>query len=120
MVDKDDLRALAMSLEGTQEAPHHAQTAYKAGRIYATIDKAGETLNLALSPDEQAMKVEMAPEIFSPVAGKWGQTGWTQVGLALLERDELEQVLRMAWSHAHRRPALSSRRHTSNRIGPKQ
>jgi hypothetical protein len=52
MVDKDDLRALAMSLEGTQEAPHHARTAYKAGRIYATVDMAGETLNLALSPDE--------------------------------------------------------------------
>lgn len=103
MADRDDVRAIALGLEGTSEAPHHKRIAYKAGRIYATVDAAGETVNLGLSPDEQAMKVEMASGVFSAVSGAWGAGGWTQVRLASISLPELEQVLRMAWERARRK-----------------
>ena len=42
-----DLRRLAVSLEGTTEAPHFDRTALKAKRIYVTLAPDGKTANSA-------------------------------------------------------------------------
>ena len=52
MANGKDLRRIALSLEGTTEAPHFDRAAFKVARIYATLAAGGRTANLKLSPDE--------------------------------------------------------------------
>ena len=72
MATARDLRRIALSLEGTTEAPHFDRTAFKVRRIYATLAADGRTANLMFTPDEQALKCTVAPEAFSPVPNAWG------------------------------------------------
>lgn len=106
MATADDLRRLAMALEGTTSAPHFDRTAFRVARTYATLGPDGLSANLKLLPDEQELKCVTAPEAFEPVPNAWGKQGWTTVRLAALSRDELEAALRLAWRHAvQKRPA---------------
>jgi hypothetical protein len=96
----DDLRQLAMALEGTTSVPHFDRTAFKVARIYATLDPEELSANLKLTQDEQELKCLTAPEAFEAVPNAWGRQGWTTVRLAALSRDELAAALRLAWQHA--------------------
>ena len=100
MATADDLRRLALALEGTTEAPHFDRTAFKVARIYATLAADGRTANLAFTPDEQELKCMLAPETFSPIPNAWGKRGWTTAQLAKLSAAEIDAALRTAWVHA--------------------
>ena len=93
-----DLRRLAVSLEGTTEAPHFDRTAFKAKRIYVTLAPDGKTANFMFTPEQQEFKCMMAPEAFTPVPNAWGQRGATTAILSRLSLAELEDALCMAWS----------------------
>ena len=69
MSNGHDLRRIALSLEGTVEAPHMERTAFKVARIYATLPPDGRTANLKLSLDEQEFRCARAPAAYAPVAG---------------------------------------------------
>ncbi len=99
MATAADVRRLAFALEGTTEHSHFERAAFKVRRIYATLAADGTSLNLNLTPDEQAFKVMLAPDIFTPIPNKWGDSGWTTADLARIDPSELEAVLRMAWEH---------------------
>ena len=79
MATGDDLRRIALSLEGTSEAPHFDRAAFRVARIYVTLAADGQTANLKLEPGEQEFKCLLAPEVFSPVSGGWGRMGWTTI-----------------------------------------
>jgi hypothetical protein len=98
-----DFRRIAMSLEGTSEAPHFDRTAFKATRIYATLAADGLTANVKFLPEEQAFKCMMAPQAFAPVANAWGRQGWTTISLAAIDVSELRGALEAAWRHATRK-----------------
>ena len=100
MAKASDLRRIALSLEGTSEAPHFDRAAFKVKRIYATLAADGKTANLKLDPDEQEFKCMLAPEVFAPVPNAWGKQGWTTVTLAKIKVAELKDVLETAWRHA--------------------
>lgn len=100
MPNADDLRRIALSLDGTVEAPHFDRTAFKVARIYATLAADGLSANLKFAPEEQEFKCLLAPEVFSPVANAWGRQGWTTVKLSALSVDELRDALEVAWRHA--------------------
>jgi hypothetical protein len=100
MATARDLRRIALSLAGTAEAPHFDRTAFKVRRIYATLAADGKTANLMLTPDEQALKCLLAPEIFAPVPNAWGKNGATTITLSRIGAAELRAVLEMAWAHA--------------------
>jgi hypothetical protein len=53
MATGSDLRRIALSLEGTAEAPHFDRAAFKVVRIYATLAADGRTANLRFTPDGQ-------------------------------------------------------------------
>jgi hypothetical protein len=53
MASGKDLRRIALSLEGTSEAPHFDRAAFKVARIYVTLAADGKTANFKFSPDEQ-------------------------------------------------------------------
>ena len=100
MATADDLRRLAMALDGTTSAPHFERTAFMVARIYATLAADDLTANLKLTPDEQELKCLTAPEAFAPVPNAWGRQGWTTATLAALSTAELQAALRLAWHHA--------------------
>lgn len=104
MASARDLRRIALSLEGTVEAPHFDRTAFKVRRIYCTVPPDGETANLMYPPEEQELRCQAAPAAFAPVPGGWGRMGATTVILAALSVGELEEALRTAWSYAQPRP----------------
>ena len=103
MATGDDLRTMALSLDGTAEAPHFDRAAFKVARIYVTLAADGRTANFKFSPDEQDFKCMMAPAAFAPVPNAWGRQGWTTATLEMLSPKELEQALEMAWRHAEKK-----------------
>jgi hypothetical protein len=95
-----DLRRLALSLEGTSEAPHFERAAFKVARIYVTLAADGRTANFKFAPDEQELKCMIAPAAFAPVPNAWGRQGWTTAKLSALSAAELKDALTIAWRHA--------------------
>ena len=95
-----DLRRVALSLEGTTEAPHFDRTAFRVKRIYVTLAADEKTANFMFTPEEQEFKCMMAPEAFAPVPNAWGKRGATTAILAKLTIAELEDALRAAWRRA--------------------
>lgn len=95
-----DLRRIALSLEGTLEAPHFERTAFRVRRIYATLAPDRKTANFMFTPEQQEFKCMMAPEAFAPIPNAWGKRGATTAILAKLTNAELEDALRIAWTRA--------------------
>ena len=100
MATGKDLRRIALSLQGTTEAPHFDRAAFKVARIYVTLAADGSTANFKFTPDEQEFKCMLAPEAFSPVPNAWGKQGWTTADLSKLGAAELKAALETAWAHA--------------------
>jgi hypothetical protein len=96
----DDLRRIALSLEGTTEAPHFDRAAFKVKRIYVTLAADGRSANLNFTPDEQEFKTMLAPEVFQAIDNGWGRQGWTTITLPAASEDELRAALTMAYAHA--------------------
>lgn len=108
MATAKDLRRIALSLEGTTEAPHFDRAAFKVARIYATLAADGRTANIRFTPDAQALKCFTAPEVFTPVPNAWGAQGWTTANLAAATLADLSGALALAWAHA--RPKTKKRK----------
>ena len=100
MATGKDLRRVALSLQGTTEAPHFDRTAFRAKRIYVTLAADEKTANFMFSPEQQEFKCMMAPEAFAPVPNAWGKRGATTAILSKLTIAELEEALRTAWRRA--------------------
>ena len=100
MATGKDLRRIALSLDGTTEAPHFERAAFKVSRIYVTLAADGRTANFKFTPDEQEFKCMIAPGAFAPVRNAFGKQGWTTAVLSKLNRADLESALELARSHA--------------------
>jgi hypothetical protein len=110
MATAKDFRRVALSLEGTTEAPHFDRMAFKVKRIYATLAGDEKPANLMF---EQALKCELAPEAFAIIPNAWGARGATTVKLSKVSVAELYAALAIAWKHAV--PAKPSRGRISKR-----
>jgi hypothetical protein len=100
MASGKDLRRIALSLQGTTEAPHFDRAAFRVARIYVTLAADGRSANFKFMPEEQEFKCMMAPEAFAPIPGGWGRQGWTTATLSALSVPELTDALETAWRHA--------------------
>jgi len=109
MATATDFRRIALSLEGTTEAPHFDRTAFRVNRIYATLAADGLTANLMFAPEEQALKCLVAPDAFAPIPNAWGKRGATTTTLSALSAAELRNALTIAWQRAlpKKRPTRS-------------
>lgn len=112
MAASRDFRRIAMSLEGTSEAPHFDRTAFKAVRIDATLAADGLTANVKFLPDEQAFKCMMAPQAFAPVPNAWGRQGWSTISLKAIDGVELRAALELAWRHATKKTTIKKNKCT--------
>lgn len=94
----NDFRRIALSLEGAEEGSHMGNPDFRVGgRIFATLaaQKQGYG-NLMLTPEQQAMFVAEAPEIFLPIPGGWGKNGATHIKLSAANEDLLYGALQTA------------------------
>ena len=98
-MDAADFRRLALSLEDAEEGSHFGAADFRVGgRIFATLAAVKQGYgNLMITPEQQAMFVAEAPEIFLPIPGGWGRNGATHVVLAKASEDVLLGALRTAW-----------------------
>jgi hypothetical protein len=104
MATGNDLRRLALALEGTMEAPHFDRIAFKVARTYVTLAVDKRSANFKFTPDEQEFKCMMMPDAFAPLDNAWGRRGWTVGTLVKLSVPELKSALEMAWRHAQPKP----------------
>ena len=99
MATAADMRRGALALEGTSEHPHFDRAAFKAVRTYVTLAADGKTANFKFTPEEQEFKCMLAPQAFAPIPNGWGRQGWTTATLAKLSKAELQEALKIAWTH---------------------
>lgn len=68
------------------------------GRIFATLAAVAKGYgNVMLSPEQQGQFVTELPDVFIPVAGKWGEGGVTHIRLAAASEDVVRGALVAAW-----------------------
>jgi hypothetical protein len=94
-----DFRRIALSLEGAEEGSHMGSPDFRVGgRIFATLAAQAQGYgNLMLTPEQQAMFVAEAPDIFIPVPGGWGRNGATHLKLSAAHEDLVYGALETAW-----------------------
>jgi hypothetical protein len=99
LVNANDFRRIALSLEGAEESSHMGQPDFRVGgRIFATLASAHLGYgNLMLTVEQQQAFVEELPAMFLPIAGGWGRMGMTHIRLAATNEDVLSGALRTAW-----------------------
>jgi hypothetical protein len=110
MVTAKEFREVALSLEGTTEAPHFERTAFRARRIFTTLAPDGLTANILFSPDEQEFRCEAQPDAYRKVPNKFGDAGWTTATLSALSKEEIRVALTSAWRHQTMPPKSRRRR----------
>jgi hypothetical protein len=107
-----DFKRLALSLAGTEEGSHMGAVDFRVGgRIFATLASVKRGYgNLMLAPEQQQAFVAERPDLFLPVAGKWGEGGATHLRLAAADEDVVRGALEAAWRHRLARNAATDRK----------
>jgi hypothetical protein len=96
---EETFRKLALELPGTIESAHMGHPDFRVGgKIFATLrsPEPGWAM-VKLTPSEQEMFVQAAPEVFVPVAGGWGRQGATNVRLWTATNSVARDGLLAAW-----------------------
>lgn len=98
MTDRE-FRTLTLSLPDTVESAHMNHPDFRVrGKIFATLGYPNdEWAVVRLTPAEQARFCQAEPDVFVPVKGAWGRTGFTQVYLRLARKRSIRAALRAAW-----------------------
>ena len=112
-----DFRRIALSFEGAEEGSHMGAVDFRVGgHIFATLASVQHGYgNLMLTVDEQQAFVSELPNMFLPVAGKWGESGVTHIRLAEANEDVLRGALHTAWKLRVDRNAATRRSRSPTR-----
>lgn len=97
----EEFKSLALSFPGTVEGPHFDRTAFKVvkKRNFATLHEPGKTVNVRLTPEEQAVFCDFGKAVF-PVPNKWGAQGWTTFELEGIPASLMQEALNAAYQDA--------------------
>jgi YjbR protein len=95
-----DFRKLALTFEGAEEREHMRHPDFRVGgKIFATLGyPSAEFAMVKLTPDQQDLFVQLAPDTFKPVKGAWGAKGATIVILKNAKKKITREALRAAWA----------------------
>jgi len=93
-----DFRRIALSFPNAEESSHMGAADFRVGgHIFATLASVQQGFgNLMLTPEQQALFVADAPDLFLPVKGGWGRGGATHIRLAEADEATLTGALRAA------------------------
>jgi hypothetical protein len=95
------MRAIAMALPETTEAPHFEKTSFRVrGKIFATAPLGADADEgvLKMAPEIQHAMIDAHPGKFRPASGAWGASGWTHVKVGAVPRALVEDLLVSAWA----------------------
>jgi hypothetical protein len=91
-------RKLALSFQGTTEAPHFERTSFRVGtKIFATLMEKTGVATLRLTPEQQTVFIEMERKAFAAVTGKWGKQGWTYLNITMAAESTIKDALESAY-----------------------
>ncbi len=92
---------LALSFHGATEGRHGGHPDFRAaGKVFASMGfKGPDSATVKLTPEQQEMLVAAEPAIFTPVAGTWGQRGYTMIHLPAADETTMKSALAMAWKN---------------------
>jgi hypothetical protein len=94
----DDVRAIAMSLPRTSEHLIRDNVKFRVGRIvYAAVSPDEERLGFGFPKEERAALVASRPETFMMPLPSDERYRWVRARLAILDEDELRELLIDAW-----------------------
>jgi hypothetical protein len=94
----DDVRAIAMSLPRTSEHLIRDNVKFRVGRIvYAAVSPDEERLGFGFPKEERAALVASRPETFMMPLPSDERYRWVRARLAMLDEDELRELLIDAW-----------------------
>jgi hypothetical protein len=98
----NEFRSIALSFPEVEESSHFNHPDFRVGgKIFATLGYPRRGWGMVkLTPKQQQSFVEVHPDTFVPVKGKWGLRGATTVLLRLARKAELRKALVVAWRNA--------------------
>lgn len=100
MVDSERFSSIALALPDAVSSAHFDRIAFKVKRTFATLAADGLSANLNFTPNEQELKCQLAPEVFTPIDNGWGRQGWTTIWLGAATENDVKAALAMAYAHA--------------------
>ncbi|MGK6350527.1 MmcQ/YjbR family DNA-binding protein [Parapedobacter sp. DT-150] len=100
MINGDTFAQLALSFPGTEQKPHFDRIGFAVvkKRMFATYLAKGNTANIFLTPDEQAVFCAMGSAGIYPVPNKWGEKGATTFDLNHVEKELVMEALLSAYN----------------------
>jgi len=89
---------IALSLPEAVELPHFEKTSFRVGKkIFATLDKEKGIGCIKLGEVDQSAFCAFDKNVLYPVPNKWGKQGWTNINIALIKEEMLEDALKTAY-----------------------
>jgi hypothetical protein len=96
----DEYRAIALAEPEAVEGSHMQHSDFRVrNKIFATLWPDGVTGVLKLTPEQQALLVDLRGDVFKPAKGAWGVRGMTEVRFDKLDASDLRSPMRMAWEN---------------------
>lgn len=97
-----DFRRIALGFPASSEGAHMGHPDFRVcKKIFATLDYPEKGWGMVkLTPQQQQVFVQAAPEVFVPVKGGWGRQGATNVRLKTARKTSLCRAMATAWLRA--------------------
>ncbi|MEZ4950180.1 MAG: MmcQ/YjbR family DNA-binding protein [Saprospiraceae bacterium] len=100
MLDFDQLHKIATSFPEVTVELHFDRISFKVRKkIFLTYHQESQETNLPFNPEQQTEFCEKFPEVFTPIANKWGEKGWTHLDLEKISKAELEMAIKTAYQN---------------------
>ena len=115
-----DFRRIALKCPGAVEHSHMGHPDFRInGKIFATLHYPDEKWGMVKLPlEHQDNFLRTQPEVFIPAKGAWGRQGSTNVRLAAVDENTLENALRLACSNVTEKKKKTSPVHKQRKRAP--
>jgi hypothetical protein len=98
----DEFRKMALDIPGAVERSHMNHPDFRVGgNIFASLGVPDKSWGMVkLTPEQQGVFIEKAPEVFKPWSRGWGRQGYTNVYLAAAKVSIVRAALNAAAKNA--------------------
>lgn len=98
-LEEAELDTLILSLPEAERSSHFGTTDFRVrGKIFATRPRP-RALVLKLTPEQQELLCAAEGETFRRLPNKWGDRGWTEADVNLVDEATARSALAMAWGN---------------------
>ena len=113
----EDFRRLALDLPEAVELAHMGTPDFRVrGKIFASVSAGKAIATLKLQRGQQEMVCAAEPDLFSPVSGYWGDSGWTDLQLERADAATVRSALAMAWRNVAPKRLVAAMESTGLRV----